>query len=826
MTEQVLRKVAEFSRQMEAHHYNPRLINAGFWVRRIRNTPYSKFRLNSGDRILFAFTNDIPGLKDRQPNTLYFVRFCRHDDQINHARRRQLPTGGLEILTTGYQPAEDEDAKDVTTLADIPDGEKVIYKSFENAGQDNRIAEWIREGAFLYQPNDEQRNVLRMDENIILSGGAGSGKTMLGIYKLMAYHDEKVAYFTYNAWLAIWARQLYELNTPDINPNIKFWNINDFWEERAGDREIAGYRLFEEWYHNHCHRNKFPAREVWQEIHGVIKGRLGHNAIRLRNMPVNILSRRGRQRLLNEQFIRVEGNRMIFLPERLPALHDFLQNETALNDRDIRTLLRIANGNFLPEKAMDQATYLELNERHSPIPRAHRPAFFDIYRQYDRWLENNNYMDENDLARELLNEGTLHGHFQAIVMDEIQDLSELQIWALSALSGDRKQLFLAGDVHQIIQPTIYNPGLINNIFTTYNNRLRICELRDNYRSARRITELANNMVRVRRHFWGATPYDLSQQCFSDTEGDIFLLLEEAASMEKILKSIARRSYVSLIVPDQKVKDQYAELARQYNATLFTPQEIKGLEREVVIAFNLSGYWEKEYAAILNGRVERRWANRYLINMFYVGITRARNKLILWENNEIPSLLEHIDVPVEIVDSYDETRLGLLQVSTNEETLEDALELERRELYEQAERLYMRVQNDPRGVAGALRCGILNEVRAGNFSRAFTRARQTDKSLWLPQQLEFLNRNSKHLKAPLERVLWIIWHSEKRGRSLLDVINKLGVSINDIFNSKQVNEEEMEIFLEAVFIPQFASFKDNVQSSGIYVELIGEQIDEF
>lgn len=76
--------------------------------RRIVGTNIYKFRVNSGDRILFQY------IEDEDENRILFLDFCNHDSQIRTAKNQVLcmSTVGLEI-NDKYEYKEDDFDKEI-----------------------------------------------------------------------------------------------------------------------------------------------------------------------------------------------------------------------------------------------------------------------------------------------------------------------------------------------------------------------------------------------------------------------------------------------------------------------------------------------------------------------------------------------------------------------------------------------------------------------------------------------------------------------------------------------------------------------------------------
>ena len=117
--------------------------------------------------------------------------------------------------------------------------------------------------------------------------------------------------------------------------------------------------------------------------------------------------------------------------------------------------------------------------------------------------------------------------------------------------------------------------------------------------------------------------------------------------------------------------------------MFTVEEIKGIEKDYIICYNVMSKFKRMWDIILTTDVMRQNQYRYYFNLLYVAITRARQHLCFIEE-EMPTLLfEYLADEFMIFSEFDEAQLKLSQISTDNQFYKEAKLYERRELYEQA-----------------------------------------------------------------------------------------------------------------------------------------------
>ena len=152
-------------------------------------------------------------------------------------------------------------------------------------------------------------------------------------------------------------------------------------------------------------------------------------------------------------------------------------------------------GRFLHENADD---YLKTDRagRGRPITSEQRKAVLDLYQEYYQQLSDQGIVEPAEFARmayklRLKNEPTRH-EYVAVIVDEMQDLSEIDLRLLHSLVGNRQDgLLLVGDTTQRVYTRGYSlRGLGIDIAG------RGIVLRKNYRNTRQILEAAFPLVRA------------------------------------------------------------------------------------------------------------------------------------------------------------------------------------------------------------------------------------------------------------------------------------------------------------------------------------------
>jgi len=363
-----------------------------------------------------------------------------------------------------------------------------------------------------------------------------------------------------------------------------------------------------------------------------------------------------------------------------------------------------------PESAyLTEEQYLDLGVKQSIYPRELRPAVYQVFSDYLNLLKQQGYFDVNILSHAYLD--TVQPKYDFAVVDEVQDLTAVQLRLILATLRDQRQFILCGDSNQIVHPNFFSWARVKSFFhgqedvSPPKELIRI--LNTNYRNSHQITELANRILKLKNARFGSVDKESTYlvKSISQDKGRVFLLSRGSASVRDLGKMAKASARMAVIVlhPEQK-----QEAKNAFGTPLvFSVQEAKGLEYENVILFNVVSLDAQRFADIAQGvspdqlKVEELRFSRakdksdksleiykFYINAMYVAVTRSVTNLFWVEQN------------------LDHDLFGLLGL----EVLEGALDIESRnssldEWRQEANKLEMQGKQEQ---ADAIRSEILQQ----------------------------------------------------------------------------------------------------------------------
>ena len=437
-----------------------------------------KFYLgNDGTRCLLKYESSDPQVFQSEPG-IVLLRAAYHDDQgklgkaldkkyINYEKFVLLDDEEVEGNDLDF---EDDLGKNYMRTVHIDhsvSNEELLKKM-------NEI-----DGRVIYKLSHKQQESLMSNGPICLLGCAGSGKTLVEVSKALknSHSNIRQAYFTFTPMLRDVAKEIYNkyANMNGIVGKTDFYCIKDQMLNVLGLKETQYFSFdrYMVWYRNNRFETKYKwlkeigAVDLCTEIRGLIKGFVGNDCVRILELPniKNIVSKETYEYLSGEGIIRNKTNHQhTYVVVKSEEFYEFVKQgfDKKLNDFVMKQ--------DLESTLLDEYSYIEnMNYKYSQYSKETKKLIYNFVKEhYQRYLDNEHEKkyDDNDLAR-MFSKGVLEGLIDKIdfvFIDELQDLTEMQVYALVKLATDPKNIFMSGDVSQIINPNFFRLGRIGAIF--------------------------------------------------------------------------------------------------------------------------------------------------------------------------------------------------------------------------------------------------------------------------------------------------------------------------------------------------------------------------
>jgi hypothetical protein len=379
-------------------------------------------------------------------------------------------------------------------------------------------------------------------------------------------------------------------------------------------------------------------------------------------------------------------------------------SRAALGDLDAHALFEEFRGviSANPQGPLELSSYLALGPRQSLLGVQARAAAHALFQRYQQWLLENHLFDLNLVAHQW--QSRVQPVYDFVVIDEVQDLTNVQLALVLACLKKPGAFLLCGDSNQIVHPNFFSWASVRTLFwhglageAAQHQTLSV--LQANFRNTRAVTELANNLLKIKQARFGSIDRESNflVQSASSRDGLVRLLSAKEAALRD-LDAQTRASVNHAVVV---LRDEDKVGAREHFRTplVFSVHEAKGLEYPHVILFALVTNQRAAYAEVCNGvttadlTVEELSYNRardkgdkslelykFYVNALYVAMTRAVESLTLVEGDTDHPLLELLGLKV---DTKQNAATNTVQTSTREEWAQEARKLELQGKEEQA-----------------------------------------------------------------------------------------------------------------------------------------------
>ena len=603
---------------------NIRNIPKGFWIKKINGVENRyEFRVNNGDRIFFSLDR-----RQDEEEKITFILYSTHDGGVRKGKKAQIKdVREFDIDRSEFVEESFEIPQEVYL-----DYNQVISYEVKDDGEFIKISD-SKNKYFYYYLNDEQYDALKENTPLLVAGSAGSGKSTITIRKILnleeyreVYGVKKIAYFTGNKLLKESIEEQYNLfREKDTEKITEFYTPREFYKKvlKVDTRKIVRLKKFKEFLaFSFPDRKKMKIEDfnIYFEIMGILKG------LMFDKKPDNW-------------------------------------------NRD------------LTKKLIPFDEYTSLNKSYSLLSFEEKEFIYRIAEKYEEWKSENELYDMNDLAVKSINSNI---KYDFLVVDEIQDFTEVEIYFMASLIKNPVNILLAGDIHQMINFNSFSFERLRNYYFTKNIRNQEVILSKNYRNSKDIVELANFLTDLRKEYIGNLGVKDYKENFIVDKGKITLMKPDY----ELLKNIQKDVKFAILVSSKEEKynlDRFSDV----HMRVFSIDEIKGLEYDNVICLNLATTNLFAWKKIFNGEVKRDQRYRKYFNLFYVGITRCKKNLIIMEDKiQGNLLLEKIkDFITEANQENKEILSKEINISNKEEWFEEGKRLYNVENYEEAQKAF-------------------------------------------------------------------------------------------------------------------------------------------
>lgn len=642
-----------------------------------------KYHLTDGDRILYSYGKYFNNPNIEQ-NSLVLLGYAKHDDQgyfaknTNFFNRNNARATHVKELLKDINDFSvfdfDEDnfnLEDLYTLATIWDENNVTDHYF-SVVNDETFANLSPEQYDRVLTEEQKTCIDEFMKNpspTLILGGAGTGKTVIGVRLMNAFqtenYEQKGAYITQSYELRHKVKSIYEgISHDDIN----CIDINDFCIEKLGKSRksfIETQQFLNKFFsvnidlYKKCEKVSIDPMDVWTEIRGVIKGSMNPSWGRNCPQKQDKYGRNVENLVAKGYFKRCKDDlRLFILADDINALIAKAKDDNGLS-KDEKETLRKAFEYFKdldPFKVeLTKEEYLDLRDENSTIDYSKRSYVYEIYEKYKQFLLENEFFDDNDIARETYKKLTADDKFDFLFVDEVQDYTELQLFLIKALCKNMKQIVFAGDSNQNVNPTLFNEDRLKLLYCDSNKTfLNTKHLSANHRCSKEVVSIANIISKLRKETIGSIN-QLSEvdACSLRSGNPVFRLKYSKDNIKKLVEELSKYPGTAILVPNEKIKDLIKIADKNI---IYTVSEIKGMEYQYVVCYDLFGYFDNVWKMIFSGKTELKHKTKYrfYFNLIYVAMTRSTANLCFIDSKDTKNIDEILKL--NNLDKFDKDKM--------------------------------------------------------------------------------------------------------------------------------------------------------------------------
>ncbi len=387
----------------------------------------------------------------------------------------------------------------------------------------------------------------------------------------------------------------------------------------------------------------------------------------------------------------------------------------------------VLTGMAVDKPHLEPEEYLGLGVKQSIFPEAERAEVYDIFQKYLKAvLKGDDWHDVNIVS---------YGHlkkvsptYDFVVVDEVQDLTNIQIQLILKGLKNPGDFILCGDSNQIVHPNFFSWSRVKTMFyeqpckQTSKEIIRI--LHTNYRNSPEITEMANRLLLIKNARFGSIDRESNYLVTSCSRSSgIIEFLEDSPKVRNELNSrTAQSAKFAVLVPRDEDKEHAAAFFK--TPLLFSIHEAKGLEYDNIILYNFISGNSREFADIASGLTDADLkkdlkysrakdkadksleAYKFYINSLYVAVTRGIKNLHVLEKNQGHPLLRLLNLVEQ-----KQTTSARGQKSTSDEWREEARRLELQGKQEHADRIRRELLGNQPVAWQVVDAGSLEQLKA-------------------------------------------------------------------------------------------------------------------
>ena len=470
---------------------------------------------------------------------------------------------------------------------------------------------------------DEQMKLIaKENENVIVQGVAGSGKTNVCVEKLVwlasKNYGGKILYTTFSRGLLNDTKLKIEAFKTNLKNFVENYNSRNV-EFLDDDRKTAVENYLGIFFF-------VNDNDILKKIERIIL--FLENNVDYYLIEDLYIKNIQQKNFADEQF---------FVRNYLPNLKNHqitkhLQKLKNLSNEIIYKEIFGAVFGFYNENSKRRITkdeYIKL--RKNSFDKTECEIIYDIALDYENYLSEINYTNNNLASFEMIENCVKTQKYSVVIADEVQDFSQINLLLFKKIS---LKMFCAGDALQMINPSYFSFRNLKNLLFE-KDIISVAELKNNYRNTLKIQHIVDGLEDINIKTFGTHNF-ISSGKGIDTGTTTTAVYCNSSNFKNLIAKSKYENF-TIVVSSLEEKTNLRQILK--NQEILTISEIKGLERDTVLLYNLlsdnNQKWQQLNSIILNKKeADENSVYRYYFNILYVGITRAKQNLFVVEDKTI------------------------------------------------------------------------------------------------------------------------------------------------------------------------------------------------
>lgn len=255
---------------------------------------------------------------------------------------------------------------------------------------------------------------------------------------------------------------------------------------------------------------------------------------------------------------------------------------------------------------------------------------------YCTHLQKNNLTNNNFASKQMLENLQKMPKYSLAIVDEVQDFSKINLQLFKAITI---KMFCAGDALQMVNPTYFSFAYLKNLLFE-KDVVDVAELQNNYRNTQKIQQIINALGEINVEKFGTHNFVTNGKTVESGVKTTAIYCNSVNFAQELAKN--KYENFTVVVASKEQKQNLRKILK--NQEILTVAEIKGLERSTVVLYDILSDNQSKWQALERSIVNKKQADensvyRYYFNLFYVGISRAKQHLFVIESKKIGGFMQ-------------------------------------------------------------------------------------------------------------------------------------------------------------------------------------------